>query len=54
MENKTVKIDPDLLRRVYDLIKDKDKKIVYSSAKQFVNIAVLKLLEKEEKSVRTR
>lgn len=43
-----VKIDPFLLERIQSLIKEKDKSIVYSSAKQFVNIAVIKLLEKEE------
>ena len=44
-----VKIDKDLLGRVEKLIKRKDKKIKYSNKKQFVNVAVLNLLEKEEK-----
>lgn len=44
-----VKIDIDLLARVEKLIKRKDKKIKYSNKKQFVNVAVLSLLEKEEK-----
>ena len=43
-----VKIQKDLLSRIEKLIKDKDKKIIYSSRKQFVNIAVLKLIKKEE------
>jgi len=45
----TVKIDPDLLKRVNILIKNKSKRIKYSSAKQFINVAVLGLLEKEER-----
>lgn len=48
MDNSTVKIDPELLDRVNKLIRDKSKRILYSSKKQFVNVAVLKLLEKEE------
>jgi hypothetical protein len=44
-----VKIDKDLLERIKHLIRKRDKKIKYSSKKQFVNIAVLELLEKEEK-----
>ncbi len=45
----SVKIDKDLLNRVKSLIKEKPHKIKYSSAKQFIDIAVLELLEKEEK-----
>ena len=45
----TVKIDRKLLRRVKKLIKKESKKIQYASAKQFVNIAVMKLLNEEEK-----
>ncbi len=48
----TVKINPDLLKRINVLIKDKDMKINYSTAKQFVNVAVLKLLKKEEKELK--
>lgn len=44
-----VKINKDLLERIKRLIRKKDKKIKYSSKKQFVNISVLELLEKEEK-----
>lgn len=44
-----VKINQDLLERIKRLIRKRDKKIKYSSKKQFVNIAVLELLEKEEK-----
>ncbi len=45
----TTKIDEDLLERVKKLIKMKNKKIKYANAKQFINVAVLKLLEEEEK-----
>ena len=45
----SVKIDKQLLERIKKLIKKDSKKIKYSSAKQFVNMAVLELLEKEEK-----
>ena len=48
-KRETVKIDEDLLKRVILIIKDKNKRIKYSSAKQFVNLAVIELLEKEEK-----
>lgn len=44
-----VKIDKDLLEKVEKIISAKSKKIIYPSKKQFVNIAVLKLLEEEEK-----
>lgn len=46
----TVKIDENILKRIDALVIKKDKKIRYSSKKQFVNIAVLELLEKEEKT----
>ena len=45
--SEVVKIDKDLLERINRLIEKNDKKITYSSKKQFVNMAVLKLLEKE-------
>ena len=48
-KKETVKIDGDLLKRIILITKDKSKKIKYSTAKQFVNMAVLELLEKEEK-----
>lgn len=48
-KRETVKINEDLLKRVKSLIKNKNKKIKYSTAKQFINIAVIKLLNKEEK-----
>ena len=44
-----VKIDEELLKRINKLIKEKSMKIKYSNAKQFVNIAVLEKLEKDEK-----
>lgn len=48
-DNKTVKIDPELLERVNRLIRRKLKKFKYANAKQFVNSAVVRLLEEEEK-----
>ena len=45
----SVRIDKDLLEKLKELVKDSSKRIKYSSAKQFVNIAVLELLEKEER-----
>ena len=45
----SVKIDKELLVRIKKLTKKSSKRIKYSSAKQFVNIAVLELLEEEEK-----
>ena len=49
VKRETVKINEDLLKRLIAITKDKTKKIKYSTAKQFVNVAVLELLEKEEK-----
>jgi len=43
-----VKIDEGLLSRVKELINKDILKIRYSNAKQFVNIAVLEKLKKEE------
>jgi len=43
-----VKIDEELLKRVNKLIKESSMKIKYSNAKQFVNIAVLEKLEKDD------
>jgi hypothetical protein len=48
MTRDNVKIDENILKRVMSITKDKTKKIKYATAKQFVNIAVLELLEKEE------
>jgi hypothetical protein len=50
VKRETVKINEDLLKRVISITKNKNKKIKYSTAKQFINIAVLELLEKEETS----
>lgn len=44
----TVKVDKILLKRVEKLINKEEKKIKFASKKQFVNVAVLELLEKEE------
>jgi len=43
-----VKIDEGLLKKVKRLIKESSMKIKYSNAKQFINIAVLEKLNKEE------
>ncbi len=48
MDNTTVKIDKDLLERVDKVLRDKIGHIKYTSKKQFINIAVLSLLEQEE------
>lgn len=45
----SVKIDKELLDAVKELIKNSPHKIKYSSAKQFIDIAVLELLERENK-----
>ena len=42
-----VKIDKDLLKKVKKLVSSKENRIKYSNAKQFVNIAVLEKLDKE-------
>lgn len=44
-----VKIDDGLLGRISKIVGNKTKRIKYSSKKQFVDIAVLELLKKEEK-----
>jgi hypothetical protein len=49
MDNATVKLDSILLGRVKRLIKRDSCRIRYGSLKQFVNIAVLNLLELEIK-----
>lgn len=51
MSDNVVKIDDELLSKVRKLIKDKSKRIRYRSARQFVDIAVLDLINKEEKQV---
>ena len=48
--SEVVKIDGELLERVKKIIKRNDKKIKYSSKKQFIDLAVLELLEREEKA----
>jgi metal-responsive CopG/Arc/MetJ family transcriptional regulator len=52
MVDRVVKIDEDLLMRVEKLIENKFKKIKYGNRKQFINYAVIELLEKEEKDVK--
>lgn len=44
-----VKIDENLLDKIKKLISKNDMRIKYANAKQFINIAVLEKLEKEEK-----
>ena len=45
----TVKIDEFLLVGVRKLVGKKNEKVKYIHQKQFINTAVLKLLEEEEK-----
>lgn len=54
MDNTTVKIKKELLCRIERLIIDESMQIKYSSKKQFVNIAVLKLLKQEEEKLRKK
>lgn len=44
----TVKIDEKLLERIKILFKDEDIRIEYPTIKNFINIAVLKLLKEKE------
>ncbi|MGD9276789.1 MAG: hypothetical protein PVJ67_06480 [Candidatus Pacearchaeota archaeon] len=46
----TVKIDGALLCRIKKLFNDGEIKIQYPTIKNFVNVAVLKLLKEEEKN----
>lgn len=48
-DSNTVKIDEYLLKRIELVLKNKILRIHYSCKKQFVNIAVVDLLEKLEK-----
>lgn len=50
MDNTTVKLDKSLLKQAKKLLKKTRYRIRYTNLKQFVNIAVLKLLEDEEKN----
>jgi len=47
--SEVVKIDPNLLKKVKKVIRGKTMRIKYSNVKQFINIAVLDKLEKEDK-----
>lgn len=49
MDNTTVKIDAELLRRIKKLLRNVPHRILYTNVKQFVNIAILGLLEQELK-----
>ena len=44
-----VKIDEDLLKKIKKWVSNRENRIKYSNAKQFVNIAVLEKLQKEAK-----
>jgi hypothetical protein len=44
----TVKIDESLLERIKILLNDEDIKTEYPTVKNFVNVAVLKLLKEKE------
>lgn len=48
MTDRTVKMDDELLKRVEKLISHKSKKLKYETRRQFINFAVIDLLEKEE------
>ncbi len=47
MDNTTVKLNAELLKRVKKLLSTDSYSIQYTNVKQFANIAVLNLLEKE-------
>ena len=47
MDDKKVRIDEELLKRIKEFRKNKNKAIRYPSDKYFVQIAVLELLKKE-------
>lgn len=50
----SVKINKELLKRVNSIIKTSPNNIKYSSAKQFIDIAVLELLQTEESREKNR
>ena len=54
MDNTTVKLDKALLKKAKKLLKKTSQRIRYTNLKQFVNIAVLKLLEEEEEKPVTK
>lgn len=47
-KDKVVKIDSELIKEVEEFINKKENRIRYSGKKQFVDIAVFELLEKEK------
>jgi len=49
-----VKVNSELLRKVEEFINKEENKIRYSSKKQFVDIALLEMLEKENKRGKNR
>ena len=54
MDNTTVKLDSALLKDIKKLLKKTSQRIRYTNVKQFVNIAVLHLLEKEKEEKQDR
>ncbi len=48
MDNTTVKINKELLKRVDKIICKGSASVKYASKKHFVNVAVLELIRKEE------
>jgi hypothetical protein len=48
MDNATVKLDSMLLEKVRRMISKDNCRIKYANLKQFINIAVLNLIEQEE------
>lgn len=48
-KDKVVKIDFELLERVENFIKKDKNRIKYANKKQFIDLAVLEKLEKEER-----
>ena len=44
-----VKVDSELLTRVEEFINKKENKLKYNNKKQFVDIAIYELLNKEKK-----
>ncbi|MFH1710884.1 MAG: hypothetical protein ABH840_01070 [Nanoarchaeota archaeon] len=49
-----VKVDSELLRKVEEFIKKEENRIRYANRKQFVDIAIVELLEKESKRKKSK
>jgi len=48
MPDKKVRIDEEILNKIKEFRKNKDKAIIYPSDKYFIQIAALELLKREE------